>query len=229
MNKTIAMISLGTALSAVAGAQTGTFNFNNAPAAPVDTFTNNGFSMTVSGLSSAVSLNQNQSSVTLNASATNILVGDEHGIGTGPFGDNELRNGAGTPALPGATLLELSNVKGPTGTSLTSLNLLLTSVDHAFNEGFLVYGSTQDASHGAATLNLLFHGMGDNQDNGKYTVTANQLSSYSSFYVTADNGFYSSVLLGSGTTACAQAVPEPMTLAGLGLGAIAFFRRRKNA
>lgn len=230
MKKTFAILILGASLTSISMAQTAVFNFNSAADASQDTFTSNGVSLTVNGLASSTSLNQNLSSLTLNATATNILVGPENGIGTGPFSDDELRNGAGTPALSGATVLELSHITTPKGTMATSLDINMTSVDKATNEGFLVYGSTQDASKGAATLTLLDHGFGNNSDDGSFAISSSMLSKYSSFYVTADNGYYSSVLLGNGTSICTSvATPEPMSVAGLALGGLVLLRRRKKA
>ncbi|MHB8637755.1 MAG: PEP-CTERM sorting domain-containing protein [Fimbriimonadaceae bacterium] len=231
MNKSIAILLVGASLTSIATAQsvTGSFNFSNAPVAPVDTFSSNGFALTVSGLSSATSLDQSLSSVLLNASSTNILVGAEHGLGAGPYSDHELRNGAGTPALKGATLLELSDLDTPNNTMANSLTLDFSSVDHSTHEGFLVYGSTQDASKGLAKLILLDHGTGNSNNAGSFTIGSSLLSKYSSFYVTADNSYYSSVLLGPSSCFKASPTPEPITIAGLALSSLTLLRRRKKA
>lgn len=225
MNKSIAILVLGATLTTISTAQvTGTFNFGSAPVAPVDTFSDHGISLTVSGLSSSTALDQSLSSVTLNASATNILVGEDSGIGTGPFSDHELRNGGGTPALAGATLLEISHISPPNHDQVTGLDIVMDSVDYSTHEGFLVYGST-----GSNKLVLLDHGFGNASGIGSFDVSKSQLAAYSNFYVTADNGYYSSVLLGSCTAVTAAPAPEPFTIAGLAIGAFGLLRRRKNA
>jgi len=229
MKKILASLLCGSSLAALSAAQSATFNFNSAPAQPVDTFTSNGFSLEIAGLFSASSLNQNLSSVSLNATPYNILVGPENGIGTGPFSDSELRNGAGTPKLSGATLLDITDIQTPKATTASELDILMSSVDQATHEGFLVYGSNQSALKGPATLTLLNHGTSGPNDTGSFTVNSNLLKQYTNFYVTADNSFYSSVLLGNGTKVKAQATPEPTTLVGIALLTLPLLRKRKKS
>jgi hypothetical protein len=219
------------ALVTAASAQTAVFNFNGAASQSTDMFTSNGISLDITGLMSATSLNQNQSTTSLTATTTNIVdqTAREGGIGTGPFSDGELRNGAGTPSLSGASLLEISNITTPKGTAATGLSINFSSVDTSTNEGWLVYGSKANAANGTAQLTLLGSGKGTAGDVGTFDVTKSLLSKYSNFYVTADNSFYSSVLLGNGTKVKAQPVPEPASLAGIGLLMIPFFRKRKKA
>jgi hypothetical protein len=92
-----------------------------------------------------------------------------------------------------------------------------------------VYGSTGNAYFGGPTqLTLLDHGFGNRAGIGSFDVNASLLSKYSTFYVTADNSYYSSVALGNGTKL--TATPEPMSVLGFALAGIPLFlRRRKKA
>lgn len=226
---TIALTLLGSMIAATSQADTGTFTFSgvNGTASQVFT-TSNGFSLTASGLQSSTMLDQTLSSVNLVASGYALKNAQNEGLGTGPYSDGELRNGAGTPKLNGATIIELSNITGPNSAQIQSLNFVIGSVDRKTSEGYLIYGSNTDAYNngGMATLTLLDHGYSDSADLGHYSVTGSQLAQYSTFYLTADNNHYSSVLLGNNTSV--QAAPEPATLAIFGLiaaGAIVLKRK----
>jgi hypothetical protein len=231
MKKIIAIGFLGTALVSASLAQTGTFNFteNNVNSSTnVENFsTSNGFSMYINGLYSSTPLNQNLNSLTLNASAYKLAYADDGGIGTGPFSDGEMRNGAGTPPVSGATILELSDFKGPHGASVSDLSISMTSVDYATHEGFLVYGSTGNAYFGGPTqLTLLDHGFGNTAGIGTFDVNSTLLGKYSTFYVTADNGYYSSVALGNGTKL--TSTPEPASMLVFAVAGVPVLLRRKK-
>ena len=206
MNKMIALLLFGTSLTAISFAeipladqQTATFSFKNVTPQYVETFSSNGACIKLAGLFSQTPLNENLAEVTLNATPTLLARSDGNGIGTGPFSDGELRNGAGTPFLAGATLVEIVNVATPCRTQLTHLGILLNSVDYGTQEGYLVYGSKQDALCGPAKLDLLAHGKGDTAGEAWIDICGSQLCQYKYFYVTADNSYYSSVNLGDGT------------------------------
>jgi hypothetical protein len=206
MNKTIALAFIGTALAAISSAQipladqkTATFDFKHTSPLFTETFTDGGPYMILAGLHSLTPLDQTLAQVTLSATPTYLCRSDGNGIGTGPYADGELRNGGGTPFLSGATLVEIVNVQTPPHTQLTHLGLLLNSVNYSTQEGYLIYGSKQDARFGPAQLDLLVHGMGTPLNNGWVDITGPLLSNYRYFYVTADNGDYSSINLGDGT------------------------------
>ncbi len=229
MKKFLALGLVGAALTSASFAQTGSFTFTNVNShTNVENFsTPNGFSMYVNGLYSKTALNQNLSSLSLNATAYNLAYADDGGIGTGPYSDGELRNGAGTPSLSGASLLELSDFKGPKGGTISDLTISMTSVDYSTHEGFLVYGSTGNAYFGGpTTLTLLDHGFGNTAGIGTFDVNSQLLSKYSTFYVTADNGYYSSVALGNGTKL--TATPEPSSMLVFGVAGVPFLLLRKK-
>jgi len=178
-----------------------------------------------------VDFNQNNATVTGKLESTLIrLKQDKNELGLGAqnkgtnSGDQELRNNL----TSGLQLLELSNLTVTPGYAIKNFTLKVTSVDK--NEGFLVYGSNSGPDvNGNVTLTKLFHDTNSVNGFSPTVDLTSYLKQYKDFWVTADNGSASSVILSNGTSAMVQAVPEPSAFAVLGLGLVGLVVRRRKS